>query len=1097
MKPTAGILLCAAMAYIACTKVVEESPVCLDSRTITVNATIPVTKLAADQGKMTWTEGDAIAVYNTAGGKFDLTLSEGAGTNSGKFTGSISGTLDTRMAIHPAVFAGNKAGTVTIPQYVEYSGNVQAVMVSSLEQSGDEINAVHFHHVMSIIEFTLKDLPAYAQAFRITSAAGAQLSGDYTINASGDGVTGSSGSGSDSRTVYFPAKTAYGADASVTVSIPLPAFDYTDLSVEVLDGDGEPLEGTVTTVPAASASLKTGDYVAMPALNIRALTGASRAEFIKIHGTKWAKGNLLRDQSMSQENWVPGWGIHSSQWEFQGGSDSQTKYDHFNWGGISAASYQTDSVSVYPNKGTESGTPVAYFTYIWPRGNTVNIQARTYRYWDGTDERSFDYSLLDGTGKGAPYFFYSGNNDGTTHPKNWITDGTPASVKTFSSYYGDIVFWASKGQYMMPGQSDFEALINCANQQAGYIEASGQRIYGVLFTSCGAWQTRTVDMTFRQLAEADMESGLFLPLAGYRKPCAERSVETKAVLANWTPASSEITDGGSVGAYWSSAIVASGVQSRQPQMLYIQASGSSVGSLKFGDSASSESITISPSRTSNIFGPPAGLSVRPVYVATIPPEPTIDPPTPVASGNGFPALWEISSTFYGSASSPTAAGREWLNNGRAIATNGSSTTGTAFISTSRTKATGTLKYTINSDGCPAVGGLDEGDCIEFCAPAENIPAGTDFDLMLTINANNKAVPKYWLLEYWEDGEWKSGAAPYTAAEDPSIKYSCTVLRPAASCYRTLVLSFTLQKAVSNDFVKARLRAVGKINGNGAALTPAADALLYFAPLTYEAVRFIAYPGAPAVKDTKKLLVLGNSFTYYYGSAFLLKELARKEGHQLDIRINLKGSQHFYNHLYGLEYSQEAINEGGYDFAMLQDGTYFAAEYALGDESAITGGAAYTPAQILQYTKEMNAAVRAASPGAQIMYEICKSSPTKTGDFYGFGSYDVYDTYQRSGAFSLAEEDTNINWINPVGVAAKNARDNYGFTSGYNYLNYTDNAHPTRECQYLKACTTYLIMYGQDFGSAPADCGVAAADAAKLRSAARDIALSDRNSYHIR
>ena len=117
----------------------------------------------------------------------------------------------------------------------------------------------------------------------------------------------------------------------------------------------------------------------------------------------------------------------------------------------------------------------------------------------------------------------------------------------------------------------------------------------------------------------------------------------------------------------------------------------------------------------------------------------------MASGNGFPALWEISSTFYGSASSPTAAGREWLNNGRAIATNGSSTTGTAFISTSRTKATGTLKYTINSDGCPAVGGLDEGDCIEFCAPAENIPAGTDFDLMLTINANNKAVPKYWLL----------------------------------------------------------------------------------------------------------------------------------------------------------------------------------------------------------------------------------------------------------------------------------------------------------------------------------------------------------------
>ena len=1097
MRPAVTILICAALASIACSKEAEESPVCLDLRSITVQASIPATKLASDRGKMTWTEGDAIAVYNTSGDKFDLSLSEGAGTNSGKFTGSISGTLDTRFAVHPAAFAGSRAGTVSLPSYVEYSDNVPAVMASPLELSGDQINAVHFSHLMSIMAFTLKDLPAYARAFKLESATGAQLTGDFTIKSSADGVSFSTGGPADSRIIYFPPKTAYGPDATVELYFPVPAYDFTDLKVQVLDGDGDPLEGCDIPVPPASASLKVGDFVQMPALNIRALTGASRSEFVKVHGTKWARGNLLRDQSVSRDNWVPGWGIHSNQWDFKSGSDTQSYYDHFNWGGISAASYQTDSVSVYPNKGVASGTLVAYFTYIWPRGAALDFQGRLFRYWDGTGERAFDYSLLDGTGKGAPYFFYSGNNDGTTHPKEWATNGTPASVKTFSSYYGDLVFWASKGQYMMPGPSDFEALVNNANQQAGYYEASGQRIYGILFTTCGEWQARTIDLSFRKLDEGDMESGLFLPLAGYRKPSAERAVETKAVLANWTPASSEITDGGTTGAYWSSAMAASGVQSHRPQMLYMHSDGSSVGRPIFGDSVSSESITVSSSRTCNLFGPPAGLSVRPVYLATIPSEPTVDPPTPEASGNGFPALWEITSGFYGSASSPTAAGKEWIDNGRAIATNRSSTTGTAFIATSRTKASGSLKHTINSDGCPAIGGLDEGDCIEFCSPVESIPAGTDFDLMLTVNANNKALPKYWLLEYWEDGEWKSGDAPYTATEDPSVKYSCTILRPASSCYRTLILSFTLHKAVTNDFVKVRLRAVGKINGNGATLTPSSEAQLYYAPLTYEAVRFIAYPDAPAVKDTKKLLVLGNSFTYYFGSAFLLKELARKEGHQLEIRINLKGSQHYYNHLYGLEYSQEAINEGGYDFALLQDGTYFAAEYAYGDASVVTGGAAYTPAQILQYTKEMNAAVRASSPNAQIMYELCKSSPTKAGDFYGFGSYDAYDELQLTGAFALAEADPNINWISPVGTAVRNARNNYGYSSGYNYLNYTDNAHPSRECQYLKACTSYLIMYGQDFGSAPATCGIAAADATKLRSAAKDIALNDRNTYHIR
>ena len=467
------------------------------------------------------------------------------------------------------------------------------------------------------------------------------------------------------------------------------------------------------------------------------------------------------------------------------------------------------------------------------------------------------------------------------------------------------------------------------------------------------------------------------------------------------------------------------------------------------------------------------------------------------SGCGFPAKWEIYSSVYGTSAAPTAAGKMWMQNGYATATNSSSVSGTAYLVAASTKGNPLLTHTLNSDGCLAVGGMDEGDYIEFCAPVEESPAGTDYDLMITVNANNKSLPKYWLLEYWDGGEWKQGAAPYTAAEDPSLRYSCTILRPSSSCYRTLVLSFTLQEAVRNGFVRVRLRAVGKINGSGTRLTPSADALLYFAPMTYEAVHFISYAGAPAVKDTKKILVLGNSFTYYFGSAFMLKEIARREGHQLDMKVSLKGSNHFYNHLYNIDYSIEAVQEGGYDFAMLQDGTYFAAEYGLGDASAISGGAAYTPEQVLQYTKEMTSAIKASSPAVKTMYEICKSSPTKLGDYNGFGSYASFDERQLGGAFALAGADPNINWLNPVGVAAKNARDSYGFTSSYNYLNYTDNFHPSRECQYLKACCTYMRMYAEDLTDSAATCGISGSDAAKLRRAASDAALKDRNKYIIR
>ena len=1083
------------LAAASCTRVTDPEvlPPAGD-RILTVSASLTGTRFSVDQGKVAWSEGDAIAVYNTAGSRFELVLSEGAGSGFGKFSGSFSGTLDSRFAVHPAAFAGSSPGIVSIPCFVGQSDSVPAVMNSELEVSGTEVSALHFHHLMAIIEFTLRDLPACAQAFKLNSASGTQVSGDFAIN--GNGVD-ADGTGSDNRTVFFPCKTAYGSEGRVKIYIPLPANSYPDLVVQVTDGDGDILEGTSIPVPETSANLKAGDYVAMPELNIRALTGGYETDYIKVQGIKWAKGNLLRDDSVYNSTWVRGWGLHSSQWEYTDGQDSQEKYDHFNWGGISAASYQTDSVVVYPNTGAASGTKVAYYTYIWPRGNAVDIQGKTYRYQDGTNERSFDYSLLDGTGKGAPYFFYSGNNDGSAHPKTWETGGSPASVKTFSSYYGDLPFWASKGQYMMPGASDFEALVSCANRQAGYYEAAGKRIYGVLFTSCGPWQQPTADMTFRKLDDGDMESGLFLPLAGYRKPCAERDVATKADLSNWSPASSEISAGGVAGAYWASEISASGVSSRRPQMLYMLAGDSSC-SIQFGDSASAESVAVSPTRTCNVFSSPAGLAIRPIYLSTTQPDPQPEPePDPEPSGNGFPAIWEITSSTYGTDTSPTAAGKQWMEKGIAVATNNSSTSGTAYISTSSPRGASALTHTLNSNGCLAIGGLDEGDCIEFCSPVENLPAGTDFDLMITVNANSKALPKYWLLEYWENGEWKAGDAPYTAAEDSSVKYSCTILRPSTSCYRTLVFSFTLGEAVDKGFVRARLRAVGKINGNGARLTPSSSALLYFAPMTYVAARFICYAGAPAIKDTKKILVFGNSFTYYFGSAFMLKELARWEGHQLEMRISLKGSNHFYNHLYDIDYSKEATAEGGYDFAMLQDGTYFAGEYAYGSASVIPGGAYYTPEQILQYTLEMNAAVRAASPNAQILYEICKSAPGKNGDFNGFGSYDAYDEYQRTGAFALAAADPNINWINPTGVAVKNARDNYGFTSSYNYLNYTDNSHPNRECQYLKACDTYLILYGEDFSATPSDCGIAASDAAKLRNAARDVALTDRNNYKTR
>ena len=103
-----------------------------------------------------------------------------------------------------------------------------------------------------------------------------------------------------------------------------------------------------------------------------------------------------------------------------------------------------------------------------------------------------------------------------------------------------------------------------------------------------------------------------------------------------------------------------------------------------------------------------------------------------------------------------------------------------------------------------------------------------------------------------------------------------------------------------------------------------------------------------------------------------------------------------------------------------------------------------------------------------------------------------------GSTALADEDKDINWLSPIGKAFAKARNEYGFTSAYNYLLYTDNYHPHRYGAYLKACVNYLLLYGQPFGDHPADCDVPPAEAAKLRAAAEAVVLGPgRETYHIR
>lgn len=490
--------------------------------------------------------------------------------------------------------------------------------------------------------------------------------------------------------------------------------------------------------------------------------------------------------------------------------------------------------------------------------------------------------------------------------------------------------------------------------------------------------------------------------------------------------------------------------------------------------------------------------------------------------NGFPVKWDIKSDLtYATGSSANALGRKWVNEGIAPATmfespySPSNGPGTGYISA--VPADGqTIKYSIDASSSTktlCLGNVGEGDCIHFSVPVVSLPAGTDVDFMLTICTNNNATPKYWLFEYWDGTAWKADER-YTATEGSKPKYSFYIQKFSSVNYRTYIQSFTLPSAVQNDFVKMRVRAVGNVNSSGGTLKRTQSAYVYLSATTspWQTCVIAAYPNAPAVKDRTKMMQLGNSMSFFYGSAFYLKQLCRAGGHQTDVRINLKGSQEYEHHLEQLVFSQEVTNEGGYAKAIIQDGSYFHAEYGAGTSSFMAGRTVkYQPDEILAWNKKMTAEILKHSPSCEIVLESLMSYSYKShtssasGYWLGFGGYENFDRYNWIGGRKLCQDDPNVTWLSPIGLAFARARNVYGYTANYNYLNWTDDYHPSRYGIYLKSCVNYLTLFGDRFSDSDNnvhfDCDIPHDTAVELRRVAEEIVFgpndekSYRNNYH--
>ena len=486
-------LLAILLAAAACQreKVTTECPG--DARTLVVTAHTPApeSKVAvASSGKMTWTAGDEIALYNSAGTKFRATLTSGAGSSSGTFTCSSFSGQPGAVAVYPYELADDSPGSISIPWRSERSDDVPAIMASHVGAlEGSQPQDLYFVHLAPVVDITLHDIPAYARAL-VLQAGDKRISGDFSFNTSTLEPIQTENI-SSTRAISFPCGEGFGTDLKFRIAI--PAGDYSELSIGLLDGDETFIEGLESIKFArSSTSLGARDYLAMPTLNVRSKCTRS-SEVRIVENIAWAAGNLIAQSGgATSKGFQNGWRIASHQYEFLGCdqvgtsgnavtfTQSATAFDRFNWGGLAGDAYKSDA------------------GYMLPTTAKYNISGRIFSASGGSAD---DLDAAEVTG-----------DDCFASPSG-------GSFATGSALHGDVAFWASKGQYRMPESAEIQTLRagsapTNASGQAGYVSVGNNRIYGILLTSTPSWEESTLNTTAREFTEADLESGLFLPKTG-------------------------------------------------------------------------------------------------------------------------------------------------------------------------------------------------------------------------------------------------------------------------------------------------------------------------------------------------------------------------------------------------------------------------------------------------------------------------------------------------------------------------------------------------------------------------------------------------------
>ena len=432
-----------------------------------------------------------------------------------------------------------------------------------------------------------------------------------------------------------------------------------------------------------------------------------------------------------------------------------------------------------------------------------------------------------------------------------------------------------------------------------------------------------------------------------------------------------------------------------------------------------------------------------------------------AQESAFPSKWRFVSK------SKDIYQGTWLGEGR---TAPATDAGTGYITAERCAANAgkPLDYKLASDKMPCADGFLEGDSWTFHFPVKSLKKGSYVELDLIIGTNPHS-PRYLAVEYFDGGVWKQSEADLNAVPDkPSLFYNVKCSGRGTE-HVTVLQTVRFSKPVRGEAL-IRLRVVGDIACDGSPLSvPGGDGAMRFLSYGYIGA-YADMRGTDAPADTTKVGMIGNSFTFVNASDFMLKELAWYEGHYLDMYVSTYAGANFRRHTM-VPRSLDVMTRGGYDWFILQDLSSQTPRYGAGIDQSF-----------LDYTKTVASLVRHFTPDCKLLYE--KLWSFRWHDFYGYGSFEKYDSLATVGAAKLSEAiKAKSTHVGDAFAIARRERPELEKD-----LYSTDDHHPGAYGAYVKACVDYLEIFGIPFKSNKANFALDPEKCAYLRRVAERVCL---------